>query len=106
MKKILLNILRWISPSLAPKTQKTAQNRDFGDTIGILPRYMILQDYALTDIDDTTSTEYYGYTDKNGNWYIKQITSSAMRFIRGTSSYATNWTGRAGLTYGYFYDIF
>lgn len=65
-----------------------------------------LQNYKLTDIDDTTATEYYGYTDKDGNWYIKKVTSSAIRFIKGTSDYTTNWTGRAALSYDYFYSIF
>jgi len=28
------------------------------------------------------------------------------RYIKGDSDYATNWTGRAGLSYGYYSDTF
>lgn len=65
-----------------------------------------LATYFLTDIDDTTATEYYGYVDKNGAWYIKKVTTTAIRFCRGSSGYTTSWTGRAGLSYDYFNSIF
>lgn len=65
-----------------------------------------LKDYFLTDIDDSTSTEYYGYTEKNGAWYIKKVTSTSVRFCRGTSAYTTAWTNRASQSYDYFYSIF
>lgn len=65
-----------------------------------------LTNYKLTDIDDTTSTEYYGYTKKDGSWYIKQVTSTAVRFVKGTSGYTTSWTGKAALSYDYFYTTF
>lgn len=65
-----------------------------------------LSHYKLTDIDDSSATEYYGYTDKDGNWYIKKVTTTAIRFISGASAYTTNWTNRASLTYAYFYETF
>lgn len=62
-----------------------------------------LKNYFLTDIDDTTSTEYYGYVDKNGAWYIKQVTSTAVRFAKGSSDYTTSWGNRAvSVSYDYF----
>lgn len=55
--------------------------------------------YALSNIDDSTSTEYYGYEDKDGNWYIKKLASDAFTFVKGASDYATAWSNRASQTY-------
>lgn len=55
--------------------------------------------YALSNIDDSTSTEYYGYEDKDGNWYIKKLASNALTFAKGSSGYTTAWTNRASQTY-------
>lgn len=66
--------------------------------------------YAITDKDADASPNYYGYTDQFGAWYIMKETVSAgadtYRYCKGTSGYTTAWTGRAALTYDYFYTIF
>ena len=62
--------------------------------------------YKTTDLDTTSATKYVGYTDVDGNWFIKEITATTIRFVKGTSSYTTNWTNRASLTFDYFYNIF
>jgi hypothetical protein len=62
--------------------------------------------YKITDIDDAGSTKYFGFTDKDGNWFIMSLTTTQARYIAGTSAYTTAWTGRAGLSYDYFYNIF
>jgi len=62
--------------------------------------------YKITDIDDAGSPKYFGFTDKDGNWFIMSLTTTEARYARSTSGYATNWTGRAGLTYDYFYNAF
>ena len=53
---------------------------------------------------------YVGFLHPTGLWYIaKESTSGAIttvRFIRGTSDYATNWTGRAALTYATADEVF
>ncbi len=62
--------------------------------------------YNITDLDDS-SPAYYGYMNKAGNWYImKEDSSGAYRYTKGTSSYSSNWTGRAGLSYDYFDNVF
>ena len=70
----------------------------------------ILEGYKITDKDDDATPNYYGYTDKDGNWYIlKEVVSpgaDTYRYAKGTSDYTTNWTGRAGLSYDYFYNVF
>ncbi len=52
--------------------------------------------------------EYWGYLDKDGNWYIMKDGRSAgtRRFARGTSDYSANFTNRANLTYSYFNEVF
>jgi len=62
--------------------------------------------YKITDIDDSGSTKYFGFIDKDGNWFIMSLTATEARYVKGTSGYTTNWTGCAGLTYDYFYNAF
>ncbi len=63
--------------------------------------------YEITEIDDTSSPSYYGFLKKNGNWYImKEDSTGAYRYSKGTSLFTTNWTNRASLTYDYFNSIF
>ncbi len=60
--------------------------------------------FKITDVDDSSDPKYYGYLNKEGGWIIMKETTSAgtFRYISGESDYATNWTGRAGLSYDYF----
>ncbi|OGD83148.1 hypothetical protein A2572_03825 [Candidatus Collierbacteria bacterium RIFOXYD1_FULL_40_9] len=63
--------------------------------------------YKITEIDDTSSPAYYGFVKKSGNWYImREDSSGAYRYTKGTTSFSTNWTNRASLTYDYFNSIF
>lgn len=62
-----------------------------------------LSSYKITDIDDAG---YYGYLKADGAWYIMSGIAGEYRYIKGDSDYATNWTNRESLTYGYFYEIF
>jgi hypothetical protein len=62
--------------------------------------------YAITDIDDAGTTKYFGYLDKNGNWYVMQLTDTGARYTRGSTGYQTNWNGRTGLSYDYFDIVF
>lgn len=63
--------------------------------------------YEITEIDDTSSPAYYGFLKKNGYWYImKEDSTGAYRYSKGTSDFSTNWTNRASLTYNYFNTVF
>jgi len=62
--------------------------------------------YKISDIDDTGSKKYFGYMDKDGNWFIMTLTTTQTRYVKGTSNYITAWTGRASLVYDYFNNIF
>ncbi len=60
--------------------------------------------YQASDIDESGDPAYYGFLDKDGNWYIMEANagSGTYRYEKGSSGYAAAWTGKAGLTYGYF----
>lgn len=70
----------------------------------------ILEGYYISDKDDDASPNYYGFLDKNGNWYIIKETVSAgadtYRYAKGSTNYTTNWTNRASLSYDYFNTVF
>jgi hypothetical protein len=65
-----------------------------------------LAGYKISDIDTSTSTQYFGFIDYNGNWYIIKFdtTANTIRYAAGSASnsYATNWTNRTTLTYTYY----
>ncbi len=63
--------------------------------------------YSISEIDDNAVPSYYGFVDKDGKWYIsKEVTAGSYRYAKGAASFATNWTGRAALTYDYFDNVF
>ncbi|MBI5044621.1 MAG: hypothetical protein HZC02_01735 [Candidatus Levybacteria bacterium] len=63
--------------------------------------------YTLAQLDDSSSTAYYGYLNKDSAWYIlKEDSSGNYRYVKGSSSFSTNWTNRASLTYDYFDAVF
>lgn len=64
--------------------------------------------YKISDTDSSSDPKYYGNVAADGSWYIMKETTSAgtYRYCKGASSYSTNWTGRASLTYDYFDVIF
>lgn len=64
--------------------------------------------YKFTDYDDSGLVQYFGYTDENGGWYIMALDTGnrEARYAKGDSDYTTAWTGRSGISYGYFSEIF
>lgn len=62
--------------------------------------------YKISEIDDS-SPAYYGFINKDGAWFIlKEDSAGTYRYTKGSSNFSTNWTGRAGLTYDYFHNVF
>lgn len=62
-------------------------------------------DYGITKVDDATSIEYYGYTDKDGAWLVKRVTTTDVGWATVTNNgsvttFTDAWTNRATLTYG------
>ena len=72
-------------------------------------RYIIKGDifYAVSDVDELNDTKYYGYLSAESSWIIEKIiaTDGTVRYVSGHDNYATNYTGRAGLTYDYYDQI-
>lgn len=68
--------------------------------------------YKLVYDDDTstpTTYEYYGYEDKDANWYIRRydVVNAKSEFVAGTGGGITpEWAGRAGKTYGTYGSTF
>jgi hypothetical protein len=62
--------------------------------------------YILQDQFIDSEPYYYGYANASGAWFIMRWQSNSMRFVKGSSDYATNWTNRASLSYDYYFDIF
>jgi|MudIll2142460700_1097286.scaffolds.fasta_scaffold05221_7 hypothetical protein len=64
-------------------------------------------EYHISDIDESGATKYYGYVTGKGQWYIMQVTSTAVRYAKGDTGYTTNWTNRASsVSYDYFNTVF
>lgn len=64
--------------------------------------------YQLANYDVSASPIYIGKVDSAGGWMIKQIDTSTgiALYFKGDTDYATSWSGRAGLAYDTFDNIF
>lgn len=62
--------------------------------------------YSISEIDDSGTDAYYGFVNKDGGWFILKDSNGIYRYSKGSSSFSTNWTDRASLTYDYFNVIF
>lgn len=61
--------------------------------------------YVCSDIDKSGDPQYFGFVDRDGRWYIMSKTSTAIRYVSGTSSYTVAWAARATQSYGYRYAV-
>ena len=65
--------------------------------------------YKINQLDDS-SPAYYGFVDKDGDWFIMKEDSGDYRYYKkqgGDGNFATEWPNRATLSpYGYFDAIF
>lgn len=68
-----------------------------------LEQYILdqMEQYNLSDWDDSGDPEYYGFLDKSGNFIIVEIneTDSTVRYYSGSSNYSTAWTNRISQSY-------
>lgn len=63
--------------------------------------------YQISEIDDDFIA-FYGFTDKNGAWYImkEDPDEGSFRYIKGESNFSGNWSSREDLNYGYYHNVF
>jgi len=56
-----------------------------------------LDKYAISRDDSTTTTEYYGFVDITGAWYIMKIdtTTGIYLYAKGTTNFMVEWGNRA-----------
>ena len=73
-----------------------------------MPRVSSLYpEYKISDLDTGGATEYFGFVDGRGGWYILKLTATEARYAKGRDDYTTNWTNRATtVTYGRFDEVF
>ena len=61
----------------------------------------------ITDMDTAGTVQYFGYTTAREYWLIQAWNTSTgtFRYAAGYQGYSTAWTGRAGLTYDYIFNV-
>lgn len=66
-----------------------------------------LGEYKPHGLDQAAATQYFGFADIHGRWYIQKLDTATglITYTFGTTDYPTNWTGRAALTYDYLYNL-
>lgn len=67
-----------------------------------------LENFYPSDQLTSGPVTYNGYLDRDGRWYITEqnTTTGTFRYAKGSSNYSNNWDNRAGLSYGYFNEVF
>jgi hypothetical protein len=63
--------------------------------------------YQISEIDDGT-TAYYGFTNKDGAWFImkEDPDTGSFRYANGTSDFPEHWDSRKNLKYDYYHNVF
>lgn len=64
--------------------------------------------YKISEIDEGTTVNYYGFVNKDGAWLIMKeaVNESSFRYAKGSSDFPGNWKNRENLRYDYFYNLF
>jgi len=67
-----------------------------------------LDGYRISEIDDTNSQTYYGFTNKDGAWLImkEDAHTSSFRYVKGDTAFPDNWGSRDTLNYDYYFNVF
>lgn len=60
--------------------------------------------YAISDLDESGTTKYYGFLKDDGGWYIMSVTGTAVRYVKGASGYS--FASPSSLTYDTFSNTF
>ncbi len=66
--------------------------------------------YKISEIDDS-SPAYYGFVDKDGDWFIMKESSAGQykyykKIVTDDDTFTVEWPNRGGFTYLYFDSIF
>jgi len=76
---------------------------------GFSPFLSVLAGYQISD-QEVGATSYYGYLDRDENWYImKAVRNGAITnytYVKGAFGYSANWANRTNLVYQTFSEVF
>ena len=63
--------------------------------------------YKFSDNTAEGDPQYFGYVDRDQNWYIMKLTATGARYAKGSGNYAATFAGCAdpGFEYSYFYEL-
>lgn len=63
--------------------------------------------YIISEIDESY-VSYYGFTNKEGGWFIMRENpdNGTFRYARGSSDFSGNWTSRENQNYDYYHNVF
>jgi len=87
------------------------------ELVRVNEQFNVLDQYQVSDIDDTGTVKYYGFVKKDGSWIIEQedTVNKTYRFAKSDDlwrkteeekDYKNAWTNRNQLHYFLFYEIF
>lgn len=64
--------------------------------------------YKVTEISTDESSYYYGFVNKDGNWYVmrEDPTEGSFRYVKGDINFSSGWKKRESLKYDYFHNVF
>lgn len=67
----------------------------------------LLDGYRIAEIEGDI-VSFYGFVNKNGDWYVLRVDTVAgsFRYAKGNKDFPLAWQNRETLEYGYFNDIF
>ena len=63
--------------------------------------------YLISEIDDELIA-YYGFTNKEGAWFImkEDPDNGSIRYTKGDVNFPGNWSDRESLNYDYYHNVF
>jgi putative transposase len=66
-----------------------------------------LDGYRISEVDDNLIS-FYGYTNKDGAWFVMRVDTNtgSFRYATGETNFPSNWNDRQNLKYDYFNNIF
>lgn len=62
--------------------------------------------YNISQIDDNSSPAFYGFVNKDGEWFIMKEENGEYLYTKGSSDFSNNWANRTSLTYDTFDKVF
>lgn len=64
--------------------------------------------YSISEIDNNITFTFYGFTNKDGGWFVMQEDedTGSFRYTKGDSNFPGSWDNRENLKYDYYSNVF